>query len=303
MPSIQQPPALRKGDTIALVCPAGHMPLEKTKVCQETLASWGFKVKLGKTVGHKFHYFSGTDAERLQDLQQMLDDPEVNAVLCARGGYGCSRIVDAIDWKRFKKHPKWIIGFSDVTVLHSVLYTKLKVASLHAPMANAFNDGGVDDMYVHSLKKALTGKKNHYKVNAHPLNRKGTATGVLLGGNLSLLAHQLSTPSDINTNGAILFMEDVGEYLYNVDRMLLQLDRAGKLKHLAGLVLGGFTDNKDTTAPFGKTIEEILAERIAGYDFPVCFGFPVSHEKENVALKVGATYQLTVGKTVTLKEI
>lgn len=279
------------------------MPLEKTKACQQTLASWGFKVKMGKTVGHQFHYFSGTDEERLQDLQQMLDDPQVNAILCARGGYGCSRIVDKIDWRRFKKHPKWIIGFSDVTVFHSTLFTKLKIASLHAPMANAFNDGGATEMYVQSLKKALTGKKNHYTVKAHPLNRKGKAIGFLLGGNLSLLAHQLGTASDIHTRGAILFLEDVGEYLYNVDRMLLQLDRAGKLKHLAGLVFGGFTDNKDTSSPFGKTIEQILAERIAAYDFPVCFDFPVSHEKENVALKVGATYQLQVGKTITLKEI
>jgi muramoyltetrapeptide carboxypeptidase len=302
MPSIQQPPALKKGDTIALVCPAGHMPIEKTKGCQQTLASWGFKVKVGKTVGHQFHYFSGTDEERLQDLQQMLDDPQVNAILCARGGYGCSRIVDKIDWRQFKKHPKWIIGFSDVTVLHSTLYTKLKMASLHAPMANAFNDGGAKEMYVDSLKKALTGKKNRYQVNANDLNRKGTGSGVLLGGNLSLLAHLLGTPSDINTKGAILFVEDVGEFLYNVDRMLLQLDRAGKLKHLAGLVFGGFTDNKDTNSPFGKTIEEILFERIAGYSFPVCFGFPVSHEKENVALKVGANYELKVGTRVSLKE-
>jgi muramoyltetrapeptide carboxypeptidase len=233
----------------------------------------------------------------------MLDDPDIKAILCGRGGYGTSRIIDQINWNRFRKNPKWIIGFSDITVLHSFLYSRLHTASLHAPMANAFNDGGADGPYVQSLRRALTGKKNSYKISGHLRNRKGTAVGKLVGGNLSLIAHQIGTPSDLETKGTILFLEDVGEYLYNVDRMLLQLDRAGKLKDLAGMVLGGFTDNKDTARPFGSTIEDILEHRIGAYHFPVCFGFPVSHDPENMALTVGANYELKVGKNVWLKEL
>lgn len=301
--TIKIPPYLKKGNTIGIVCPAGFMPVKNTEICQQTLQQWGFQVKLGKTVGHQHHYFSGTDEERLADMQTMLDDENIHAILCGRGGYGCTRIIDQLNWKKFRKNPKWIIGFSDVTVFHNFLYTKLHTASLHAPMANAFNDGGNEKQYVLSLKKALTGKKNVYNADTHPFNKKGKATGILLGGNLSLLAHQTGTISDINTEGAILFIEDIGEYLYNIDRMLLQLDRAGKLSKLAGLIVGGFSDMKDTTTPFGKTVEEIIQERVSAYSFPVCYGFPVSHDEENVALKVGAPYQLNVGKTVRLKEM
>ena len=278
------------------------MPAERAQTCIEVLQQWGYKIKVGRTLGNQFHYFSGTDEERLNDLQAMLNDTSVQAILCGRGGYGTSRIIDRLDWKIFKKHPKWIIGFSDITVLHSFLFTKLKTASLHAPMAAAFNDGGWQNEYVQSLKKALAGKKASYKTPGHAFNKKGAATGELVGGNLSLLAHQVGTASDLNTKGKILFMEDVGEYLYNIDRMLLQLDRAGKLAPLAGLIVGGFTDNKDTTTPMGLTVEEIIYSRISKYDFPVCFGFPVSHETENYALKVGGVYTLKVGKEVVLKE-
>jgi muramoyltetrapeptide carboxypeptidase len=207
-----------------------------------------------------------------------------------------------VNWKQFRKNPKWIIGFSDVTVFHSYLYSRLRTASLHAPMANAFNEGDAGKPFVESLHKALTGRKGKYSIPSHAWNRRGKARGILLGGNLSLLIHQVGTRSDINTQGAILFLEDVGEYLYNIDRMLLQLDRAGKLARLAGVIIGGFTDNKDTTIPFGNTIEEIIAARFAQYSYPICYGFPVSHERENVALKVGVEYELRVGKTVTLKE-
>lgn len=302
-PAVNIPPYLKKGDTIGIICPAGYMPASKAATCIEVLQQWGFKVKTGFTLGHQHHYFSGTDEERLADLQQMLDDKEVKAILCGRGGYGVSRIIDAVNWKEFKKYPKWIIGFSDITVFHSFLYTGLKTASLHAPMANAFNDNGWRSEYVQSLHKALTGKKNKYVVAPHEFNRKGKARGVLVGGNLSLLAHQAGTPSDIKTKDCILFIEDVGEYLYNIDRMLLQLERAGKLQHLAGLIVGGFTDNKDTTIPFGQTVEEIIHDRVAKYSYPVCFHFPVSHDTANVALKVGVVYELTVGKKVELKEI
>ncbi|HMP92682.1 MAG TPA: LD-carboxypeptidase [Phnomibacter sp.] len=297
------PPYLRKGQTIGLVCTAGFMPAERVQHCTEQLAAWGLQVQVGDTIGHQHHYFAGTDAERLADLQQMLDNPEVHAILCARGGYGTSRIIDQVNWRRFKKHPKWIIGFSDVTVLHSYLYTRLHIASMHAPMAAAFLPDNRDEASLQSLKAALFGKATAYKLNTHPFNRPGQATGPLLGGNLSLLTHQVGTPSDINTRGAILFIEDVGEYLYNIDRMLLQLDRAGKLANLAGLVVGGFTEGKDTTVGFGATVEEIIAQRVSKYSFPVCFGFPVSHGQQNVCLKTGCTYQIKVGRQVTLKEV
>jgi len=301
---ISTPPSLRPGDTIAIVCPAGYMPREKAQTCIDTLQGWGYKVRIGKTLGGASeNYFSGTDAERLADFQEMLDDREVKAILCGRGGYGLGRIIDAIDFSRFRKDPKWIIGFSDVTVLHSHIHSNYKIATLHAPMAAAFNEGGDSGPFIQSLRNALEGKKSKIQCDPHPFNRKGTAIGELVGGNLSLLAHLVGTPSDIKTKGKILFLEDTGEYLYNTDRMLWQLDRSGKLDRLAGLIVGGFSENKDTTRPFGSTVYEIIRDLVQRYDYPVCFNFPVSHEKENYALKVGAGYEFRAGKNkVTLEE-
>ena len=301
--AVKAPPYLQKGDTIGIVCPAGFMPVAKAETCIKVLKQWGYKVKVGMTLGHEFNYFSGTDEERLNDLQTMLDDKEVKAILCGRGGYGTSRIIDAINWNAFKKNPKWVIGFSDITVLHSYMLTKLNTASIHAPMAAAFNNGEYKNPFVQSLKKVLSGKPSIYKTTTHPFNRKGDATGLLVGGNLSLLAHQVGTTSDIDTKGKILFMEDIGEYLYNIDRMLIQLQRSGKLDRLKALIVGGFSDMKDTTTPFGQTVEELIWDKVKIFNYPVCFGFPVSHDKENYALKVGGHYQLTVGKNVVLREV
>ncbi len=301
---INIPPYLKKGDTIGLICPAGYMPAEKVQTCIRVLGEWGYVVKTGKTVGGESQtYFSGTDAERLADLQEMLDDKEVKAVLCARGGYGTGRIIDEIRFKKFRKHPKWIIGYSDITVLHSHLYSNFRIASLHSPMAGAFNDGGEHNEFVLSLKNALEGKKAHYSCDAHAFNREGEAEGELVGGNLALLAHLCGTGSDLKTKGRILFIEDVGEYLYNIDRMLYQLRRSGKLSKLAGLIVGGFTEIKDNERPFGQTAYEIISDRVKEYDYPVCFDFPVSHTDRNYALKVGVLHQLKVGKPgVTLSE-
>jgi len=292
---INIPPYLQKGDTIGIVAPAGFMPIEKMQTCIETLDSWGYNVQLGETThSSSQNYFSGTDEERLNDLQQMLDDRDIKAILCARGGYGTSRIIDRINFKKFRKHPKWIVGFSDITVLHSHILSNYKIASLHAPMAAAFNDGEFNNPYILSLKDALEGKPSHYECEPHAFNKSGEAKGQLVGGNLSLLAHLIGTKSDIKTKSKILFLEDVGEYLYNVDRLLLQLKRSGKLDKLAGLVVGGFTDSKDTERPFGKSVYDIIYEQVGEYDFPICFGFPVSHAKENYALKVGAKYHLQI---------
>ncbi len=280
------------------------MPAEKFATCISTLESWGYAVKKGKTLDSQSHnYFSGSDGERLADLQGMFDDPEVKAILCARGGYGTGRIIDQLDFSRFKKNPKWVIGFSDITVLHAHLFTNFKIASLHAPMAAAFNDEGFNNEYVRSLQQVLKGKKSRYQCAPHIFNVKGEAVGELVGGNLTLLAHLIGTGSDFKTRGRILFIEDVGEYLYNIDRMLYQLKRSGKLKNLAGLVIGGFTENKDSERPFGQTAYEIVRDVVKEYDYPVCFNFPVSHGKENYALKIGVGYKLKVSKLkVTLEE-
>lgn len=203
-------PYLRKGDTIAIVCPAGYMPAEKAETCINVLQEWGYKVKLGKTLGNQFHYFAGSDEERREDLQKMLDDTSVKAILCGRGGYGMSRIIDSLDFTKFRKSPKWIIGYSDITLLHAHLYTQFKIASLHSPMAAAFNDGVFNNEYIQTLRKALKGNKLSYKTAAHPFNRYGKAIGELIGGNLSLVAHMVGSQSAYIGKGKILFLEDVG---------------------------------------------------------------------------------------------
>jgi muramoyltetrapeptide carboxypeptidase len=289
------PTYLKPGDTIAIVCPAGFLPAAKAKACINTLKKWGFKVTKGKTLGGKSkNYFSGSFEERLADLQNQIDDPSINAILCGRGGYGTTHLLDHIDWKKFKKNPKWIIGFSDITILHTYLLTEIGVAGIHGPMANAFNEDNGINRYTLSLKDSLEGKPVHYTAKPHAQNTFGKATAPMVGGNLSLLAHAVGTNADVDTRGKILFIEDVGEQLYNVERMLLQLKRAGKLSKLKGLVVGGFTSNKDTDRPFGKNIEQVIYDVVREFKFPICFGFPISHEKENVAIIVGGTYHLDV---------
>jgi len=299
------PPCLKKGQTIGITCPAGYMAAEKAQACINTLQDWGFQVMAGKTLGSRSkNYFSGNDPDRLDELQAMLDDDGIQAILFGRGGYGLGRIIDKIDFTRFRKKPKWLIGYSDVTVIHNHLNRRLKIASLHAPMAAAFNDGQHNNEYILSLRNALMGKKAKYSCGAHALNLPGKATGELVGGNLSLLAHLCGTPSAIDTRGKILFLEDIGEYIYNMDRMLYQLKRNKMLDQLAGLVIGSFTDIKDTERPFGKTIYEVIRDIVAEYKYPVCFGFPVGHTNENLALKSGAPYSLNIsGKKTRLTEL
>ena len=301
---ITVPPYLKKGDTIGIVCPSGFMPAENAATCIETLQNWGYKVKVGNTLGNQFHYFSGTDKERTQDLQKMLDDNSVKAILCARGGYGLSRIIDKLDFQKFKKHPKWIIGFSDITVLHAHIYQHFQIATLHAPMAAAFNGEGYKNEYVTSLKNALSGIESNYTCTPHSFNKIGVAKGDLIGGNLAMIAHLVGSHSSYKTRHKILFLEDVGEYLYNIDRMMIQLERAEMFKHLKGLIIGGFSDLKDTTTPFGMDVYNIINHHIKDLKIPICYNFPVSHETENVALKVGVQHELKVTNDgVTLKEV
>lgn len=298
------PPYLVPGDTIGIMCPSGFMPTDNSSTCMRVLKEWGYQVKEGSTLTSQYHYFSGTDEQRLNDLQQMLDDDEVKAILFARGGYGITRIIDKINFKKFKKHPKWIIGYSDITLLHSHIFKQYKISTLHAPMAAAFNDGGHENQYVLSLKNALAGVKANIHLPFHALNKKGQAVGKLIGGNLSLLAHITGTRSQVKMKGKILFLEDIGEYIYHIDRMMYQLKRSGQLEELSGLIIGGFTDMKDTIIPFGKDVYATIHDLVKEYSYPVCFNFPVGHQTENFALKIGTEHHLFVEENhVLLHEV
>ena len=298
------PPYLSPGDTIGIMCPSGFMPEEKYSTCIRVLKEWGYQVKEGSTLRSQYHYFSGTDEERLNDLQQMMDDDEVKAILFARGGYGLTRIIDSINFKKFKKRPKWMVGYSDITLLHCHILKQYKIPSLHAPMAAAFNDGGQDNQYILSLKSALAGKKASIDIPFYQLNKMGQAIGKLVGGNLSLLSHITGTRSQVKMKGKILFIEDIGEYIYHIDRMMYQLKRSGQLDDLAGLIVGGFTDMKDTVIPYGKEVYEMINDLVKEYTYPVCYHFPVGHQTENFALKVGVEHHLYVEENhVLLHEV
>jgi muramoyltetrapeptide carboxypeptidase len=299
------PPYLKIGDTIGIVCPAGFMEAERIDSCVAMLKSWGFRIKIGKTVGGiSSNYFSGTDAERLSDLQKMLDDEDIKAILFGRGGYGLSRIIDLISFKKFRKSPKWILGYSDICLLHAHIFANYEIATAHAPMAGAFLEATPGDPYIQSIRELITGVRLQYTCNPHPFNRKGEVEGELMGGNLTLMAHTLDGPSEFKTKGLILFIEDIGEYLYNVDRMLHQLKRAGKFQKPAAVIVGSFTDLKDTERPFGMNAYEIIRDILEEFDYPVCYGFPVGHVKENFALKCGVAFRLKIDREgVVLSEI
>jgi len=297
------PPYLKPGDTIGITCPAGYIKTEAIQPAVQLMQSWGFKVKVGQTVGKRDFTMGGTDAERLADLQQMLDDPAIKAIMCARGGYGAVHIIDQLNLKRFTVNPKWVIGFSDITVLHNHIHTNCHVATLHSKMCNSFPDDWslaepVQVETILSIKQALTGQKVIYSSPISASNRSGTATAPLIGGNLSIIATLTGTPSDISTDGKILFLEDTGEYLYNIDRMLYHLQRSGKLEKLAGLVIGGFkVKPDDPDDEFGKTLYDVVFDRVKNYKYPVCFDFPVGHQKNNIALKCGVTHTLKINQT------
>ena len=290
------PPYLKQGSTIGITCPAGYVSKERVAYAITVLERWGFKVKLGKTIGTEHFYFSGTDAERLNDLQAMMDDPEIDAILMGRGGYGMSRIIDNLDMERFLEKPKWICGFSDITVLLNQLESCYDIPSLHSPMCGAFKPETENSDFLKSFYNALTGAPLRYNSPAFELNRKGTSEGVLIGGNLALITHLVGSDSEIFTDDKILFLEDIGEHLYKIDRMMLTLKRSGKLDHLKGLILGGFTEMEDTERPFGQTVEEIIADKVKAYNYPVCFHFPSGHQDMNYTLTMGMPHSLTVNE-------
>ncbi len=304
----QIPPYLKPGDTIGITCPAGFITLEQILPSIKLMESWGYRISLGKTVGARDFTFGGTDEERAVDLQQMLDDQNIKAIMCARGGYGVVRIIDQLNFKKFIKHPKWILGFSDITVLHGHLNSNFNIASIHSKMCNSFpadwsKADAVQIETILSIRQALAGEELGYKTTFNQANRLGYAQGILVGGNLSIIENLSGSNSDLDTAGKILFLEDTGEYLYSIDRMLWNLKRNGKLSRLKGLIIGGFKVKKaEEEENFGKTIEEIVMEKIKDYTYPVCFDFPVGHQKNNFALKCGIKHNLDVyaqGSTLT----
>ncbi len=303
------PPYLKPGDTIGITCPAGFMTLEEIQPAVQTMKSWGFNLRIGSTVGKRDFTFGGTDAERLADLQQMLDDRSIQAIMCARGGYGSVRIIDMIDWKHFVEQPKWIIGFSDITVIHAQLNHQFHIASIHSKMCNSFPDGvsqvekGQIDSIL-SIRDALTGNPIIYPVVYDPANRVGSGTGILAGGNLKTIESLAGSVSDLITDGTILFLEDTGEYLYSIDRMFYNLKRTGKLNNLSGLLIGSIRVKPDDPGDeFGKSIYNIVLDHVAEYKYPVCFNFPVGHVKTNYALKCGVRHALHIdSKSVSFIE-
>ena len=304
------PAFLKTGDIIGITAPAGYITSAEIQSAVQKMESWGYKLKIGETIDKRDFTFGGTDEERAKDFQQMLDDPKVKAIMCARGGYGVVRIIDKLNWDKFKAKSKWIIGFSDVTVIHSHLNKNFGIASIHSKMCNSFPDDWslaepIQIETIESIQLALSGEKMKYSATPNPQNKPGTADGVLIGGNLKMLETLAGTRSDINTAGKILFVEDTGEYMYSIDRMFWNLKRTGKLSQLKGLIIGGFKIKVDEDSDdFGRTLQDVVLEKIKAWHYPVCFDFPVGHQKNNYALKCGVKHRLSISpENVTLKEI
>jgi muramoyltetrapeptide carboxypeptidase len=300
-----RPPYLKQGDTIGITSPAGYITLEELKPAIGIMESWGYKIKVGAAIGKRDFTRGGTEIERVNDLQQMLNDPKIKAIMCGRGGYGSISIVDKLNWTKFKANPKWVIGFSDITILHSHIHRNCQVASIHSKMCNSFPDNwnnaeAIQIQTINSIRDALSGKQMKYTAVPNAQNKTGVAEGVLIGGNLKTLETLSGTASDINTIGKILFVEDTFEYLYSIDRMFWNLKRTGKLKGLKGLIVGGFNAKPDDPGEeFGRTLQEIVLGKVKEYHYPVCFDFPVGHQRANFALKCGVRHKLTVEKKET----
>lgn len=293
---MKQPPLLQKGDIVALVATARKHTENLLEPAQKLLESWGLRVRLGATIGLEYHQLAGTDAERAQDFQNQCDDPEVKAIWCVRGGYGTVRMLDYVDFSKLKTDPKWIIGYSDITVFHAHLLS-LGLQSIHGFMA--FDATKVTEEAKKYLQLALFEKKLKYEIPTHHLNRLGNSEGIIIGGNVSVLYSLLGSVSAPDFQDKILFLEDLDEYLYHMDRMLMNLKRCGVFNKIKGLVVGGMTQMHDSTIPWGKNIQEIIYEHVSDYNFPVAFEFPAGHILDNRAIIMGATVQLSVSESST----
>lgn len=285
-----QPSYLKKGDTVAIIATARKVSKEEIQPAVAFFESYGLSVVLGKNLFESCNQYAGTDIQRTEDLQWALNDKNIKAIIIARGGYGSVRLIEHIDFTEFKKHPKWLVGYSDVTVLHNAIHNQ-NVATLHATMPLNFTK---NNEATKSMIEALFGNLKEIEVEENYSNILGIAKGQLVGGNLSLLYSLSGTSFDINTDSKILFIEDLDEYLYHLDRMMMQLKLSGKLKNLKGLIVGGMTDMKDNPIPFGKFPEEIILDAVKEYNYPVCFDFPAGHIDRNLALYFGKEVELNV---------
>ncbi len=283
------PPYLKAGDTIAICAPARKVSEEEMRPAVATFESWGLRVRMSYNLFDEYHQFSGSDKQRAADLQTLINDPEVKAIISARGGYGCARLLPLLDLSPLKNNPKWLVGYSDFTVLHLALH-RLGVQSFHATMPISF----ADKQGVHSLRAALFGETLNQQFPAHELNIKGIAQGRLVGGNLSIIYSLQGTPAALLPDNAILFIEDLDEYLYHVDRMMMNLELSGQLGRIKGLLVGGMSDMKDNTIPYGKNAVEIIHEHVSKFHIPVAFGFPAGHQQPNFAMRFGAEVELRV---------
>lgn len=287
------PPFLKKGDKAGILSTARKITKKQIRPAVNMLESWGLKVITGRTTGLSHHQYAGNDGQRAGDLQTMLDDPEIRLIWCAKGGYGTVRIIDRINFQTFLKNPKWIAGYSDVTVLHAHLNNHFNVATIHSPMAGEIAQKGSPTDAIRSFRNAIFGKPERYVFPPSKENQGGTTEGVLVGGNLSILYNLQCSSSDFSPAGKILFLEEVDEYLYHIDRMLWSLKRSGKLDRLSGMVVGGMTEMNDNEVPFGKQAREILKEHLEPLSIPVCYDFPSGHLKDNRSFYLGVKSRLT----------
>jgi muramoyltetrapeptide carboxypeptidase len=290
------PPSLQKGDTIAILATARKNIDDNLKPAIDLLHSWGLEVVIGKSIGLDDNQLAGTDAQRAADFQQQLDNPNIKAIWCVRGGYGTVRIIDLLDFTQFKQNPKWIIGFSDVTVIHSYV-NKLNIATIHAAMPVTVGKASVES--VETLRKALIGESLEYEMPFDPANRLGNAKGEIVGGNLSILYSLMGSNAQIDCKGKILFIEDLDEYLYHIDRMMMSLKRCGCFDGLNGLIIGTMTKMKDNDIPWGKNANQIIADVTKEYSFPILYNFPAGHFHDNRALIFGKQVSLELNATTS----
>jgi muramoyltetrapeptide carboxypeptidase len=296
-----QPPCLKKGDKIGIVAPARSITFDEVHPSIRLFQNWGLEVVLGTYIFGTQNQYAGTDSQRQADFQQMLDDPSIRAIICARGGYGTVRIIDNLDFTGFCRNPKWIAGYSDITVLHAHICKYFRIETIHSIMPVNIKEDNFKGDSAESLRKALFGEKLFYSKPITFHFKTGLSEGILTGGNLSILYSLMGTASELDTTGKILFLEDVDEYLYHIDRMMINLKRAGKLNNLTGLIVGGMDRMNDNEIPFGKTANEIISEAVAEYNYPVCFDFPAGHGEENLALILGRNVRFKVNNEVQIE--
>ncbi|WP_188461256.1 S66 peptidase family protein [Bizionia arctica] len=298
---LKQPPYLKAGDTVAIVAPSGILKNKAGEIQQaeNLLKSWGLHVVVGKHVFSQDNHFAGTDEERCEDFQKAMDDPTISAIWCARGGYGTVRILDKLDFTKFSKNPKWLIGYSDITALHNQFHNE-GFESIHAIMSTSLTDN-LDDISesVSTFKEAIFGVNLKYTLMGSNYNRVGTVTAPLVGGNLTMLHTMLGSKTSIDTSGKILFIEEIGEYKYHIDRMLQSLKRAGYFDNCAGVLVGDMSKMKKNTTLWGTSIEQLILDALSDYNFPIAFNMPAGHEKDNRAMILGRKVEMTVAKDKT----